>query len=209
MRRPVTPMICRAGFFHFVADHAHPLDQLKKSLTDSATNVSEALIVLPEAFNIAADYWRPLNSGISPANTDCGIIPRLQCICEDFKVSFVAGLIVDMSGSPNPPHNSAWLIDSTGASPLSVKLSNDGTGAGPRGRADYANNYTPCLADCDIDNGIPYRNLTVGALLCMDAYLHDSVYGSACRVRHDSLKAKIAQDIRPKTYRVICVPSRM
>jgi len=207
--RRATMMIHRIGFFHFVAETAHPIDALKKTLTQSAADVSGALIVLPEAFNIADEYWRPLGPRLRPANTEKAVLFDLQHICKEFGVCFVAGLIMRAPNDPDPPHSSAWLIDSSEFWLLSLKHSNDGTGAGPGGRRDYTSNYTPCSEDCDASNGVCYQNVWIAALLCMDAYPKDLTYGEANSRRHDLLRAKLAECARGGAHAVLCVPSHM
>ena len=49
-------MLGRIGCFHFGKDHDKPIEALSKSL-DEAGNVSQSLIVLPEAFNIRKRYY--------------------------------------------------------------------------------------------------------------------------------------------------------
>jgi hypothetical protein len=202
-------MIHRIGFFHFVAETAHPIDALKKTLTQSAADASGALIVLPEAFNIADDYWRPLGPRLRQANTEKVILFDLRHICREFSVCFVAGLIVGVPNGPDPPHSSAWLIDSNDFWLLSLKHSNDGTGVGPNGRQDYTPNYTPCSEGCDVRNGVCYDNLSIAALLCMDAYPKDGTYGPANSRRHELLRAKLAECTPRGAHGVVCVPSHM
>lgn len=47
------------------------------------------------------------------------------------------------AGQPQPPYSSAWSIDSASVSLLSLKRSNDGTGAGSHGRPNYAHKDKP------------------------------------------------------------------
>jgi predicted amidohydrolase len=199
-------MIDKVGFFHFVSKYAYPVEELQTAIEDNREGcVSDALIVLPEAFNIGVEYWRTVPD--SRPDGDPIILFKLQELCKRFRLSLVAGLIINIPGQ-DPPHSSAYLIDASGFGLLCHKRCNDGTGAGPGGGNRYTPNYTPCPDGCDAHNATMYRNLAIAALICVDSdrdYTKFPENGG----RHKILTAKLDRATPEGGYRVVCIPSHM
>lgn len=190
------PGIEKIGFFHFGHGWDKPVPSLQCALEKHASDrIRNTLIVLPEGFNIGAEYRRT-----APApKTDPGILFALQGICFDFKIALVAGLIITTPGSPTPPFSSAYLIDSEGFGLLCHKRQDDGTG---QAGGTQIQNYTQCTNGCDTHNAVRYCNISVAALICMDAFTSGT--GTAGnRDRHEILEQRLGND----SVRVVCFPS--
>jgi hypothetical protein len=188
----------RVGFFHFGLDWHLPMPSLEDALTKAQRegDISESLIVLPEAFNIGQDYW----ARSAAPNTDPSILADLQRLCRQFRVVFVAGLIIT-DPKCSDVYSAAYSIDAVGdPRRLCTKQNNDGRGKPAiDGFAPY---YTPHLDD--ENNPTCHRGLSIAALICMDAYTHTP----RCSLnldRHRSLEVKIAKC----PHRVVCVPAHI
>ena len=194
----VATQIRKIGFFPFVEDYRLPVEALRRKIDDyGPSKVSDALIVLPEAFNLENDYWTG-----EPCSPDEAILGKLQGVCRDYNMSFVAGAILKTSGSPTPPYSSAYRVDSTGFQELCRKRCGDGRHGSPRD--GYAPHYTCCQEDedCDGHNGKYYRNVSLTALICRDAVAsHD---GNS--ERRERLRKKMAGGVVPQ---IVCIPSHM
>jgi hypothetical protein len=150
---------------------------------------SGSLLVLPEAFNISCEYF-----GNDEPNTDPAILCDLQKLCTWFDVSVVTGLIISTpQGPPGVPHSGAYLIDSLGSELMCYKRCNDGS-----------RKYAPCDTQCDFVNGISYKGLSLGALVCMDSYRRDLAAAPDAEIRHKTLKTKLSKN---PVQQVICVPA--
>lgn len=174
-------MLSKVGFFHFGRDHDKPIPSLRSALECRARcEVSGSLIVLPERFNLGKRY-RDRNR---PCSWDLVVVEDLQELASSFGVVFVAGLIVDDGSGVCPPYNSARLVDATSSIPMCYKRGSDETAG---------SNYTPCEAGCVGSNPVPYKNVCVGALICMD--VQESGYPLLCALG------------RRRASRVMCIPS--
>jgi len=188
----------RVGFFHFGLNWHLPMPSLEDALTKAQRDhdISKSLIVLPEAFNIGQDYWgRP-----GAPNTDPSVVADLQRLCKQFRVVFVAGLIIT-APKCSDVYSAAYLIDAIGdPKRLCTKQNNDGRGK--PANVGFAPYYTPHLDD--ESNPTCHRGLSIAALICMDAYTDYSRY-PANRDRHGSLEVKIAKC----PHRIVCVPAHI
>jgi hypothetical protein len=185
--------ITKIGFFHFAEDetHADPIGKLAAELRQK--DESGSLIVLPEAFNIGCDYY----NGTSPT-TDASVLRELQTLSIHFGVSFVAGLIISSHGDPYPPHSSAYLIDENGFGLLTRKRCQDSS----------RQRYTPCETEDDSRNAISYRNIALGAVVCMDAFTqgaHARANDSDAGSRRERLSLRLEKIDGPK---VVCIPAQ-
>jgi predicted amidohydrolase len=176
-------MISKIGFFHFGANYADPIGELgaELALAHRDAAISESLIVLPEAFNIRKDYREILPR----CDTNPAIIFELQTLSKQFKVAFVAGLIVDDAHHVVPPYSAAYLIDATRSKVVCYKQCSDKMAC---------RNYSPCAEECDLHNPTEYKGVSVGVLICMDAFTQSE--GRERRARLKQVAAKI-----------VCVPS--
>lgn len=188
----------RVGFFHFGQDWDRPMRSLVVALTEAQGegDIGKSLIVLPEAFNIGQCYWRPT----AAPNTDPSILAELQRLCGQFRVVFVAGLIIADPIWPDV-HGAAYLIDAA-RNPvrLCTKENNDGRGQPPLdGFAPYYDQHSD-----DENNPTCHRGLSILALICMDAYVDDP-HCPENRDRHRKLEMKIAKC----PHRIVCVPAHI
>src|ERR1051326_2250532 len=147
------PTLRKIGFCHFGSSHPNNrISSLKTSLMKAAetTALDDALIVIPEAFNIHGGYLDNLH----PRLLDSSIYESLLKLSSELKAAFVAGLIVN--GGRQPQYSCAYLIDGEISKLLSCKKDDDKTG-----------NYDPCMFDCD--QPLLHRGACLAALICMDA----------------------------------------
>src|SRR5690348_11956483 len=82
---------------------------LERAIDDfkaKGTNLDNALIVVPEAFNIKKEYF-----GKERPNVDVIVLKELAKTSEDCCCAFVAGLIIADTPGIDPPYSSAYLID--------------------------------------------------------------------------------------------------
>jgi len=108
------PAIRKLGYLHLAKDHTNPIDVLleaisrrnKEASADSdGLCVSDALIVLPEAFNLGDEY-----ETFNPCKPDPCILTKLQASCDGLNnVSFVVGVLMSPDG-PELPYSSAYLV---------------------------------------------------------------------------------------------------
>lgn len=173
----------KLGIFHFVENYAAPVEELQNALRRASDkeDVSQSLIVLPEGFNLGRCYR---DSG--PGNYDSTIMGELAMVAAEFQVSFVAGLVICEPGCPEPPYNSAVLIDEQIAVTLCRKSENDRTG-----------NYTADPTTPDINNPYLYRKTLVSALMCMDANDEVRIKTVAQRMQNSALS------------KIVCIPACM
>lgn len=148
-------MLQRIGFFHFGANHSTPVEALKSAL-ESAPDARDALVVLPEAFNISVPYW----DLVGEREFEIGVIGELEKLAGRFGVAFVAGVVIKEDRGPNPPHSAVHLVEATQSTLMCYKVGEDKS-AGV--------NYTACKSNADFENPIKYRGVRVGALVCADA----------------------------------------
>ena len=178
------PPLARVGFFHFVVGHAEPVPALWQALEQAGSPSADwdSLLVLPEAFNIGKPYKEN-----GACNRDRGVLCELMEISQIFRVVILAGLIIDIEVIPNPPHSSAYLIDSTGAMLISRKRVSDGN--------EHNTPYTSC-SECDPCNPYAWGTDFLIALICVDS-------GDDLR-RQDLLRKAGAA-----TRCIVCIPACM
>jgi predicted amidohydrolase len=148
-------MLEQIGFFHFGWDYASPIAALERELCKTE-HCANALIVLPEAFNIGIPY-----RGEGEPNFDRVVLDDLRYLAARFRVSFVAGLVVREKHGPHPPWSSAYFVNENRNAVLTRKIGADD-------RAGII--YTPCARDqADVCNPIDRCGIRIGALICVDA----------------------------------------
>jgi predicted amidohydrolase len=178
-------MLRQIGFFHFCGeDRSDPVGSLRASLVEAArsADISGALVVTPEGFNIPNGY---LGSG---CRVDPLALPALAKVSAEFKIALVAGLI-ESKDAEGPGYSSAYLIDSRGLHLLTRKMKDDQSG-----------NYKLCSQDCD--RPTEYGGASVAALICMDAA------GFKAKInRHTILLERMA--FRSRASKILCIPSHM
>lgn len=176
----------KIGFFHFgEGEQSDPPASLRAALSETSQqeDLTDSLIVVPEAFNIRNGYWSPIRY------RDLLTKESLTKISDDFGVALVVGLIEeDKFGKPG--FSSAYLIDRGVCRHLSRKEGNDGSGT-----------YKPCQGGWD--RPVLHRGVCIGALICMDA----GDFNSPPKKRHEALLEQLGACTVPNA--VLCVPARM
>jgi hypothetical protein len=202
-------MIQKIGFFHFVTS-TDPVETLEAEIQKKDEGyVTDALVVLPEAFNIGVPYWGEKIER-DPPKTEPIVLFKLQKLCERFTMSLVAGLIIKTPNGPDPPYSSAYLIDSEGFGLLCHKMGDDRTAVRQSGGETCRPNYTRCPDGCDAHNVTIYRNLAIAALICMDAFV-DYKFQAYCanEERHERLNKMLTSVADSGARSVVCVPGRI
>jgi len=136
-----------AGFFHqYALAQGDPIELLEAALDQSGLGrmFGEAVLVLPEAFNILGRYYHDV-----PASPNCMIEDRLKELSARRGLCFVAGLV----NCEGPPYSEAVLIDGNERKVLTRKTLSDGSPC-------YEVSKQPC------DQIILHRSLRIGALIC-------------------------------------------
>lgn len=148
-------MLKRPGFFHFGTNHTRPIESLETALAERSKNeLQGALIVLPEALNYPADYWKRAQI----AEPDSTVMCHLERTAREFCVVFVVGLI--MSDANLVPRSSAFLINGLDAPKLICRKRSD----------DRLERYEPYTGNGSIEmNPFQYEGCCIGALVCNDA----------------------------------------
>jgi predicted amidohydrolase len=143
----------RIGYLHFGRNHEQPIESLRIELEENRNNVCNALVVLPEGFNIRKFYW-------DKAKSDAGseVLDDLKRLSREYGAAFVVGLTIRF---PNQPlYSSAYLIDEERPPEVICHKEHD----------DGSLNYRPCPhEECDTRNPIECRCCWIGAMICMDA----------------------------------------
>jgi predicted amidohydrolase len=182
--------IQRIGFYHCVHFEApfDPVAKLREAIherieeeatRDQAWDISNSLIVLPEAFNLGKYDSRSL-----PNQSPQDFLESLRRVSEEHRIVFVAGAL-------DGRHNAAYLVDSADVHLMCKKIGDDLTGI-----------YDPCTENPDQWNPITLGSASVGALICMDATNGGS---RAVRDRREHLLNRLtARD----GHKLLCVPSR-
>jgi hypothetical protein len=146
MGRPLTS----AGFFHLGTRlEGMPIETLKRELDKQEAideNLSECLLVLPEAFNVVGDY--------NDADPDPSILKALVRISTGRGVAFVVGLKTRRSPCGGGPFNCAYLIDGGMPRLLACKSSQD-----------YAGGYRERICCLPVS----HRGHHIAARICRDA----------------------------------------
>lgn len=180
-------MFSGAGFFHFGCDHERPIESLHYALTE-ATNVSGALMVLPEGFNIRKHYRNP----DLPGDHRPTVLRHLQELATVYCVTFVAGLIIRQRGFlERPPLSAAYLISRSQCTLMCYKR-----------LPDNSRNYTPRARDFEISNPKQHNGHWIGALICRDAG-EDHERCIALQERFDAVASPTA------ACRFLCIPGHM
>ncbi len=95
------------GVFHFVSEFGDPLKALSKALEierlkRQGGDISNSLVVLPDAFNLGRDYGP--GSAELPA---CFILDELRKLAQHHQIAFVAGILQGRC-------NTGYWVDATG-----------------------------------------------------------------------------------------------
>ena len=181
----------KLGFFHFGDGYENPIRALEVALYE-ADDPTNALIVLPEGFNLGVQYRGP-----GTRNFKRTVVFALKRLAEHFRATFIAGLVIRGPCGPRPPYSTVYLIDKTTHALLCSKGIADDTEAQSVGHHQV--NYTRRINVPDFRNPIQYGGLAIGALICGDA-IHQN---RESRSHWDRIRRVVnASD-------VICVPSHM
>jgi hypothetical protein len=158
-----------------------------RALLEKANDVSNALIVLPEALDLGDGYYSSQRD-YKPA---ASLFTRgqLKSLARGFGVAFVAGL---MEKAGCHAYNSAFLVDPERTCRLSRKMSGD----------DYAGWYEP-NSHCD-SRCVTYRGVTLACLICKDA--QDYLDGPRSQPHQRRIVECLRTGLR---HRILCVPGRM
>ena len=182
------PGLRHCGFFHLDPRHKNdPVDLLEDALRKSGQQAlfGESLVVLPEALNIAEDYY--YRTYVLAKDIE----KRLITLSTRLGLCFVVGLIREDA----TPYSEAILIDGAfRRQVLSRKTLCDGS---------------PCYApftQSPEDDIIFHRNLRIGALICMDAAEGDDRDArQEQQTRHAAIVAEFRKYAEPA---ILCVPAR-
>ena len=180
-------MLRKVGFFHYGDEHqSDPPGSLRAALTEASQqeDLSDCLIVAPEAFNIRNVYFSS-----SPCR-DPSIKESLVQISVEFDIALVVGL-VEEGCAGEPGYNSAYLIDGGVGQLLSMKAGDDGWGSY---KAYHQGGW---------DKPVLHRGISIGALICRDA----AEFSSPPSERHKTVLEQLRAFKAP--HAVLCVPARM
>jgi predicted amidohydrolase len=173
------------GFFHLGDDASDPVEALADCLAEAAKEAAlgEALIVIPEAFNLRGGYWG------KDRVVDSSLAGSLQRLSSELGVAFVAGLIEE-SDAQKKGYSSAYLVDGNERLLLSRKAEDDRSG-----------NYRQCRDEWN--RPVRHRGIGIGALICMDA----ADFNSPPIKRHEAFLGRMKALESPES--VLCIPARM
>lgn len=119
-------MLRKVGFFHFGnrGGGDDPIESLKAALQDASRkdDLSECLVVTPEAFNVLGDYYNPESRRL-----DGSVAESLREVSLKFGVAIVAGLI-DVPAGQELGYSSTYVIDGDVHELLSRKMAPDKSG---------------------------------------------------------------------------------
>lgn len=172
----------RLGFFHFVKNLHDPLGELGLALDEyRPEELHEALIVLPEAFNLIGDYHAAALKDAIDHEEFCGRLRRLCTsrpssngeVMDTRKITFIVGVLGSHKGTCR---NSAYWVSGEKEVLLCHKMGNDA----PK----YFESHP--LVGADIDN--PHEG--VAALICMDAFDTGQPNDQAANVRRSDLLSR-------------------
>jgi predicted amidohydrolase len=192
-------MIEQVGFFHFVESYGEPLCELSRCLeTQPAKRKGEALIVLPEGFNLGRRYnidWRceAQTRQTKPRFSAHCMVEFLDAIAKARSLVFVVGLIE----GDHAKRNSAYLIDGKNPPLLMCRKMNN----------DHSGEYEPCKGECQFKNPHDTGGVYISALLCMDAERQaegDDEVKKAANCRRDHVLSALG---RNPNRRLLCVPA--
>jgi hypothetical protein len=147
-------VLAGVGFFHFVENQwKDPLGSLETAL-EGCDCLDNRLIVLPEAFNVGANY----REGVLPTIPAKQALERLAEFSGKYGVVFVAGLLHKIDR-----YNSAFLVDAALQEHPWRLLCH-------KGGWDGVGNYQPCSATpIHSENPFHCKGVHVGSLICVDA----------------------------------------
>lgn len=174
----------KIGYFRFVEGFEKPILALFKAIEEEQhrwSDISNSLVVLPEAFNIGGQYPdKPLGSEL-PAGE---ILENLRReLAQPLGIAFIAGII-------DGRRNSAYWVDADGQQLMCHKRGDDLTGA-----------YDPYLQNPDPCNPISFDGGCVGALICMDA----TDDNADIQQRRNDLLTRLKAG---KGRKIVCVPAQ-
>jgi predicted amidohydrolase len=174
---------------------------LKEAIDDfkaKGKSLDNALVVIPEAFNIRKPYCDK-----EPPNVDTAVLGELARVSEDNHCAFVAGLIIADTPGIDPPYSSAYLIDGLETRQrLSRKALADDTEVSRSLGRDWAANYT--AYGSFQSSSILHRGIAISVLICVDAQYETNnspVHTEACKALAVELRGHKAP------YQVLCVPA--
>jgi predicted amidohydrolase len=181
----------KIGFFRFVTELDHPIEELAKAMEVERkhhpnSTITNSLIVLPEAFNMGGPYRPPALDGTdNRVFATSWILEELRKLAVCKSVAFVGG-ILDIESK----RNSAYWVDANGPELMCHKMGSDGKKL-----------YDTCTERPDRSNPVACANASVGALICLDATTNDA----KAHQRRTSLLARLKET---EGYIVLCVPSQ-
>jgi predicted amidohydrolase len=182
--------VTRIGFFSFAEPYDKPCQSLDAA-RESCSEISGALIVLPEAFNYGRSYGdsfgKERTTPLLPADS---VLVGLASRAEAWNCLFVVGVLKQCGSTFR---NSAYVIRGHGR-PLLIhyKTLSDATGT-----------YEACAKDCDKDNPCIFGNAAIGVLICKEADVSDRVrlpYG--CQLANSLSQTDSCK-------KLICIPACM
>jgi predicted amidohydrolase len=173
------------GFFHLGDDASDPVEALADCLTEAAkeADLGEALIVIPEAFNLRGGYFG------KDRVVDSTVAGSLQRLSAELGVAFVAGLIEE-SDAQEKGYSCAYLLAGNERLLLCRKAEDDGS-----------QNYRLCRDEWN--RPVQHRDIGIGALICMDA----ADFNSPLKNRHETFLARLKGLEAHEA--VLCIPARM
>ncbi len=153
--------------------------------------------MLPEAFNIRTTYNN--DPPIPTPSYDPGVKACLRMIAAEFRVVFVAGLIVEESAEQARPFSSAYFLGAHTCKLLARKRWGDQMA----GRL---------YASCEEWPSVPYLHddeTAVAALICIDAQQYRKPEGppEPCNPEHAALRKRI--DETKALRKILCVPANL
>jgi len=175
-------MFEQIGAFHLGLGHEDPIAALEREL--GHTDGKNALIVLPEAFNLGRHYSS--EPGIPGFERDV-IIRQLSAIALRLASAFVVGLLEPKPEGSGTSHSSAYFVSATEVSLMCHKQLWDGSG-----------HYSVCPQTPDQANPIVQDDASIIAAICMDVHNSQRFMGIA-------IKASRAQ----KRSNFVCIPAAM
>jgi hypothetical protein len=173
--------IKRVGFFHFGGnDKSDPVGSLQTEIGKfSGVQLTDSLIVLPEAFNVRGGFYN------AEPNLDPHAYFRLLNLAISRRMTFVAGLIDGVRGA-----NSAYLIGGTCSPILLSRKRSPG----------WDRLYTPSMRD--ETTAVVHGGLGITALICDDA----SYIGQSAEGRNEII-ARVKKSGARRN--LLCVPAHM
>jgi hypothetical protein len=175
-------MFERIGAFHLGTGHEEPIAALELEL--ERTGGTNALIVLPEGFNLGKHYSS--EPGIPKFERDV-VLRQLSAIARRLATAFVVGLLEPEPEGSRRPHSSAYFISATKVSLMCHKQRWDGSG-----------HYSVCPEAADRANPIIQADASVIAAICMDVQSSQRFAGVAIRAARAEKKRNF-----------VCIPAAM